>query len=459
MMKRRDFLKKGTLTSLVPFVGSAAFATQRIDPSVFQEPNQELPIVKETDVIVCGGGPAGIGAAISAARSGAKTTLIEMHGCLGGVWTASLLSNIIDHGAKKGIMKELVDRLNATDGQYDAKKYDAELMKWTLDEMCREAGVEVRLHTRVTAAYLDKQKKIDCIATESFSGREAWKAKVFIDTTGNGELAARAGCEFSMGEPGTGRVQPMSLMVILSGINEADLVREGYVKGLGKDGSPTSEGKKKLHQDILAAGVDASYTMPSFFTVRSDMVALMTNHQYGASALNADAITKATLEARNEVNQIVNALRKTGGMWANLRIVNSAAQIGIREGRRIHGLYMLTKEDLIRGAQFEDGVCNVTFVVDIHSLVKGEGGGYGAGGVKMKPYQIPLRSLIAKDVDNLMMAGRCISGDFYAHASYRVTGNAVPMGEAAGKVSAKAALTGRLPWQVGWNEVEELAKN
>lgn len=451
MLDRRKFLKAGALTSLTPWLGEDLLARTKADEA--NEPKRTLPVVKETDVIVCGGGPAGIGAALSAARSGAKTTLIEVHGCLGGVWTASLLSNIIDSGGKTGIMKELIDRLNATDGQYVATKYDAELMKWTLDEMCREAGVEVRLHTRVTAAYRDKSNKIDYIATESFSGREAWKAKVFIDTTGNGELAARAGCQFEVGEPDTGRVQPMSLMVILSGLNEEDLVREGYVKGYGKDGSPSESGKKKLHADILAAGIDASYSMPSFFSIRPDMVALMVNHQYGVSALDAGAVTQATLEARNEVNRIVNALRKTGGMWANLRIVTSAAQIGIREGRRIHGLYTLTKEDLMRGAQFEDGVCMVNFVVDIHSLVKGEGGGYGSGGVKMKPYQIPLRSLIAKDVDNLMMAGRCISGDFYAHASYRVTGNAVPMGEAAGRVSARAALTGRLPKEVGWTEV------
>jgi hypothetical protein len=104
----------------------------------------------------------------------------------------------------------------------------------------------------------------------------------------------------------------------------------------------------------------------------------------------------------------------------------------------------------MEGAQFDDGVCTVRFVVDIHSLVKGEGGGYGSKGVKMKPYQIPLRSLIAKDIDNLMMAGRCISGDFYAHASYRVTGNAVPMGEAAGKVAAKAALSNRMPKEIKW---------
>jgi hypothetical protein len=452
MLKRRDFLKSSARTALIP---TSEWSDNYLDNShkSVTEPKRQLPIIQETDVIVCGGGPAGIGAALSAARSGAKTTLIEVHGCLGGVWTASLLSNIIDHEGKTGIMKEIINRLDATDAQYTAKKYDAELMKWTLEQMCKEAGVDVRLHTRVSAAYKDKQNKIDFITTESFSGREAWKAKVFIDTTGNGELAARAGCGFYMGEPQTGKVQPMSLMVILSGLNEDDLVKAGYIKGYGKDGSPSETGKKKLHAEILKTGIDASYTMPSFFSIRPEMVALMVNHQYGVLATDAAAISQATIEARNEVNKIIDGLRKLGGIWSKVRIVTTAAQIGIREGRRIHGLYSLTKEDLMRGAKFEDGVCTVNFVVDVHSLVKGEGGGYGNNGVKMKPYQIPLRSLIAKDVNNLMMAGRCISGDFYAHASYRVTGNAVPMGEAAGKIAAKAALTMRLPKEIKWNEV------
>jgi hypothetical protein len=114
---------------------------------------------------------------------------------------------------------------------------------------------------------------------------------------------------------------------------------------------------------------------------------------------------------------------------------------------------MLTAEDLIKGADFEDGICKVTFTVDVHALEKKDGGGYGSAGVKMKPYDIPLRSLIARDIDGLMMAGRCISGDFFAHASYRVTGNAVAMGEAAGKTAAYAALHSKLPHHVEFSKV------
>ncbi|PWJ58578.1 FAD dependent oxidoreductase [Dyadobacter jejuensis] len=454
-MKRRNLIKAGLFgPMLLQNIGLGASPTPRKNKEgMVEEPKKSLTVVRDTDVIVCGGGPAGFAAALSAARSGAKTTLIELHGCLGGIWTSGLLSNIIDHENKSGIMKELIYRLDQTDAQLTAKKYDAEQMKWVLEEMCREAGVEIRLHTRVTGAYSDKNKQIDFITTESFSGREAWKAKVFIDATGNGDLAATAGCGFDMGEPTTGRVQPMSLMVILSGLKDSDLLKEGYIRGLGRNGSPTTEGKKKLHADIMKIGIDTSYSMPSFFTIRPDTIALMMNHQYGVSAIDADAISKATMEARNEINKVIAGLRATGGIWSNVRIATSAAQIGIREGRRIHGLYMLSKEDLLKGAQFPDGVCDVKFTVDVHALEKIEGGGYSNSGVKMKPYQIPLRSLIAKDFDNLMMAGRCISGDFYAHASYRVTGNAVPMGEAAGKVAAKATATNRLPKAVKWNEV------
>jgi len=138
-----------------------------------------------------------------------------------------------------------------------------------------------------------------------------------------------------------------------------------------------------------------------------------------------------------------------------VKIVATSSHIGVREGRRIHGLYTVTAEDLRTGARHEDAVCRVTFCVDIHSTRREHGGACGSAGIRVKPYDVPLRALIARDVRGLMLAGRCISGDFFAHASYRVTGNAVAMGEAAGKVAARAAATDRLPHQVPWAEVRE----
>ena len=445
-MDRRKILKSIALSGTLPFAGFNAVANvSGAQDGVLTEPSRKINVVNESDVIVCGGGPAGIAAAISAARQGAKTTLIEMYGCLGGIWTTGLLSFIIDYEQKPGIMRELAARLEKSDAQHTAKIYDAELMKYTLDQMCLEAGVNIRLHTRIVGAYKDSRNKLEHIVTESFSGREAWKAKQFIDTTGNGELSALAGCEYEVGEPGTGKTQPMSLMGLLTGLDEKELIANSLMleKGLVKPGS-----KELFYEEIKRAGMEASYTKPTLFGVRPGLVAMMANHQYEVSAMDANQITKATLEARAEINQMIEGLRTLGGIWKNVRMVATGSQIGIREGRRIKGHYMVSKEDLIKGASFEDAVCKVDFPVDIHSLVKKDGGGYGRGGVQAQPYEIPLRSLIAKDVDGLMMAGRCISGDFFAHASYRVTGNAVAMGEAAGMVSARAALNKTLAQKI-----------
>lgn len=441
----------GTVLPHLPLRALGGSHKEYASNSIFKEPEKKVSIVEETDVIVCGGGPAGIAAAIASARSGARTRLIEFHGCLGGIWTVGLLSNLIDHENKDGVMAEIVKRLDASDAQVGARNYDAEFMKVLLDEMCREAGVDVRLHTRVVAAYKNSRNRLETIITESQSGREAWRAKTFIDTTGNGDLAAQAGCTFDIGHPESGKTQPASMMAILTGITQYDMIRHNLIKHAGVQGS---DHKLNLKKELQLGGFDPSYGMPTLFLVRDDLFAMMANHQYSMNSLNAQDITDATLQSRAEVNGMVNGLRKRGGIWGNLRIVATSEQIGMREGRRIKGLYALTKEDLIKGARFDDAVCRSTFSVDVHALEGKENKGYGNEGIKAKPYDIPLRSLIAKDVGGLMMAGRCISGDFFAHASYRVTGNAVAMGEAAGRVAAKAALTNRLSHEVAWKEVQ-----
>ena len=196
--------------------------------------------------------------------------------------------------------------------------------------------------------------------------------------------------------------------------------------------------------------------LPSIHPIRRDLFKLMVNHEYGFSSTNAVEVTRATLQARKEIHEIINALKLNGGVWKNLKVVATAEQIGTREGRRIRGLYTVTKEDLIKGARFDDAICRVTFGVDVHSVSKkeeeGENSPYNQN-VRSKAYDIPLRALIAKDVGGLMMAGRCISGDFIAHSSYRVTGNAVIMGQAAGKTAAFASKNSLLPHEVDFKSL------
>lgn len=419
--------------------------TDSFPPSLVEHP-RSVPTAGDADVLVAGGGPAGFAAAVAAARAGARTFLIETHGQLGGVWTSGLLSWIIDHENKSGILTELLARLQARGGRAARKDgkptsaYDAELMKLTLEEMCAEAGVRVRLHTRVCAAARDGARITHAI-TESKSGREAWSARVFVDATGDGDLAARAGCGFDWGDE-QGRTMPMTMMALLCGVQEPEI--RPFING---EGAPWGVPHRALREAIQRGGHTPSYDHPALFRIRDDLYALMANHEYGERADDAEGLTRATLRARRELHAIVEALRRAGGPWRDVRIVATPAQIGVREGRRVHALYTVTVADLERGARHEDAICRATFCVDVHPPDPREGG-VSNRGIRSQPYDIPLRALIARDAENLLLAGRCISGDHLAHSSYRVTGNACVMGQAAGVCAALASQRGVLPRDV-----------
>jgi hypothetical protein len=419
------------------------------------EPARDLPIIEEVDVLVAGGGPAGVCAALAAARAGARTRLIEAHGCLGGIWTAGLLGWVIDGENKGGLLAEILARVGdggSTPGHRRIR--DPEIMKCVLESLCLEAGVQVRLHTRITAAARDGGNRLAVAISESPGGREAWAARVFIDATGDGHLAAAAGCGFDFGRreaDGVVRTQPMSLLALLGGVRATDIAAAVHdsVRPWDSDAA-VIRGILKRH------GVEPSYGHPMLFPLADDLYVMMANHQYGVSGLDAQGLSDATIQARAEIQRIVAALRAEAGPWSGLRLIATGSQIGIREGRRIHGRHRVTVDELVGGARHADAVCRATFCVDVHATDPRSGKGLGSEGVRTQPYDIPLRALIAADIDGLLMAGRCISGDFLAHASYRVTGNAAAMGQAAGTCAALAACSGRLPHQVPFAEVAAL---
>ncbi|WP_138476707.1 FAD-dependent oxidoreductase [Dyadobacter bucti] len=461
-LNRRKFIQSAIASTGAAALPALALGAEAAKPGEFKEPAQNIPVKDEVDVIVCGAGPAGVSAAIAAARAGARTQLLEIHGCLGGVWTAGLLTYIFDFN-KPGLTKEIKAKLDGRGARRnqiaDQFVYHPDEMKLLLEEMCAEAGVKFRLHTRVAAAYKDKNQ-LTTVITESKSGREAWKAKVFIDATGDGDLGAQAGNSWEIGQGGdTCPCQPLTLNTLAVVRDPAALKQ--YISFY------TNEGDKKnwhvpavnaFSKEIERAGIKPSYGMPTLFLIRDNLVMIMVNHEYNIKAFDADEITEATVRARAEVYNIVRGLNSLGGPWEGMQIVATPEQIGIRDGRRIHGRYMVKKEDLVVGARHFDAVVRPTFGVDIHAADRktNEIETISRGGIKMIPYDIPLRALIAKEVDGLMMAGRCISGDFTSHASYRVTGNAVAMGEAAGVVAAIASKSARLPHEVEWKEAEQL---
>ncbi|MDF2924744.1 MAG: glucose-inhibited division protein [Paenibacillaceae bacterium] len=415
--------------------------------SYIEEKARSIPVAGQYDVIVCGGGPAGVAAAVAAARGGARTCLMEWHGCLGGIWTAGALAYIIDGANKTGLLPELLARLD----EHQARTgfvCDVETTKLVLEQMCEEAGVAVRLHTRIASALTGADGRLAAIVTESKSGREAWRAELFIDATGDGDLAAYAGCGFDIGEEHTGRTQPMSLIALVAGPDNERIPH--FTK-------PESQSRANLLAELHRAGFNPSYHRPALWHIRDGLYIMMANHQYGVSGLNADDITAATLAARKELHEMIRALRSLGGVWAELRLVGTGEQIGVREGRRIHGRYTVSIEDIVAGVRHEDGICRVSFKVDVHALDGAKTKvfeGYNDKYVNMAiPYDIPLRALIAKDVDGLLLAGRCISGDFLAHSSYRVTGNAVQIGQAAGVLAAAAIRQGVRPQDVAWENV------
>jgi len=418
-----------------------------MNPISINEPARRTLVSETADVVVCGGGPAGIAAAISAARAGARTRLLEGHGALGGIWTTGLLGYVLDADKREGLLPELVERLKARDSHRLRNGanflFHPEVMKVVLEEMCLEAGVELRFHTHVVAAMVSPQKRLEAVITESKSGREAWMAPVFIDCTGDGDVGALAGCSFSVGREGTGEVQPLSLLAMVSGIDPDELNAFFDERRKGD-----WAGKHAFLEALREGGHEPSYGYPGLFHVRDQLFIIMANHQYGVPHDDAQAITDATIRARSQVEECMKALRRQGGVWRNLELVATGAQIGVREGRRIHGRETVTVGDLAAGRARENAVCRVTFGIDVHSTNPGRTKGIEAAPVQTRPYDIPYGSLVAADVEGLLMAGRCISGDFLTHSSYRVTGNAVAMGEAAGRAAARCVREGRPPHEI-----------
>ncbi len=465
-LSRRGFLSTAAAAPALAAVSTSATGDEPVEPKTgtakldeFLEPAREIPLAADADVIVCGGGPAGVTAAIMAARAGAKVRLFEWRGCLGGIWTAGLLGYFLDFD-KPGFAAELRQKLDERDARANSHSnsrfcYQPEALKLLLEELCVEAGVKFQYHTKVSAAFREG-RRLSTIVTESKSGRQAWKAPVFIDTTGDGDLGFQAGCGFEVGISEDCPCQPMSLNALLV-VRDPEALREFIRFGQPQPGDLTDNEKKvRIREALVKAGHFPSYASPTMWHVRDNLVFAMMNHEYGIKAWDAAEITAATVRARAEMNAMVSGLNNLGGAWEGIQLVATAEQIGVRDGRRIRGRYTVLQDDLVKGARHDDAIVRVHFGIDVHAITAEHNKKHAVmpKKVKMQPYDIPLRALIAKDVDGLMMAGRCISGDFISHSSYRVTGNAVAMGEAAGVTAAIASRSGRLPNEVAWNELQ-----
>ncbi|HEC41478.1 MAG TPA: FAD-dependent oxidoreductase, partial [Bacteroides sp.] len=328
-MKRRNFFK----LSIPAVAGMSIHSCQvndssdhRVEDGKLIEKARQTEIKGRYDIIICGAGPAGVCSAISAARSGASILLVEVNGCLGGVWTAGLLSWILDWEDKEGLLAEITGKLikdSGTPENYQGRNFpfDVEKMKALLEELCLETGrIDILLHTRLVDA-VRREKDITHIITESKSGREAWEGEIFIDCSGDGDLAALAGCEFEMGDPETGLTQPFSMLAMISGVTLNEI--EPFVRNNNDMSS-----KKRLLEQFTEAGLNPSIKTPGIYPIRNDLFMVMFNHVYEKSGIDTRDVTSATIRSRQEINVLVNGLKSIGGPWKNLYLVATAEHIG-----------------------------------------------------------------------------------------------------------------------------------
>lgn len=418
-----------------------------MDIAYCEEPARRLPVFRNVDVLVLGSGPAGVGAAISAAREGACTLLVEQTSDVGGVATSGLMSHWTGH-TKGGFYEELLERTHHTYGpnpklsDEEMKIFiDHERLKTELLDMLEDSGAEVLLNTMACAPIMDGAL-IRGVIVESKSGRQAILAKIVVDCTGDGDIAARAGAEFTLGREADHSMQPMTLMVQVGGV---DVERIEYVNAFEETYEIPEGDIQSVAKRYIKAPAGHALIYPSVFP---SVVTLNMTNATGVDGTNAQDVTRAYIQCRRQLPEIMAFLTEHVPGFENSYLLKSAAQIGVRETRHFKGLYTLTEEDILSARIFDDWVITrAHFNFDVHNIT---GAGLDETGCQQKfaqrqGYTIPYRCFVPEKVDGLLLAGRNISGTHMAHSNYRAMPICANMGQSMGIAAAICARNGYLP--------------
>lgn len=446
------------------------------------EPARQIPVIAQPDILVAGAGPAGIGAAVAAARNGARVLLVERYGFLGGNLTIAMVNPMFTfHDVQgrqviRGIAGEVVDRLveltaslgHVRDLTFDNASmtpFDPEGMKLSLFQMVKQAGVDLLLHTWVVDA-IRNGSQVESIIVENKSGRQAIQPKMIIDCSADADIVAKVGAPFVKGREQDGLMQPVTLFFRIAGVDDTRL--RNWMKAnrhLLKDSPTDAEidgsqalaflGLQTLVKEAMARGefpADAAPRILLYQLPREGQVAVNTTRLQGIDGTNADDLTRAEYLTREQAWQIHQFLRAHVGGFEESYILDTGVQVGVRETRHIIGDYTLTEDDVLSGRAFPDGIACGTFAIDIHPP-EGEQQVYTGSGKAV--YEIPYRSCIPQGVDNLLVAGRSISATHAAFGSARVMATAMGIGQGAGTAAAQAVKAGQTTREVDIAQVRK----
>lgn len=394
------------------------------------------------NLVVAGGGLSGVAAAVSAAREELRVLLVEKSGCLGGAIANNLVypfmpywtKNSKDKNAAKkylsqGIFKEMKERHDKYVDDCKDHEFNSEYLKIVLDDMTAEAGVDVLFHGIVYGVKTDGRNLTEVEVTAK-AQKFTVQADFFIDATGDGELFYLAGCDYQLGRESDSLCQPMTTCFRMSGV-DLDLFTEErpHLQELYKEKQAKGE-ITNPRENILV-----------FFGVGEDVLHFNSTRVVKLDPTNPFDVSKAEVIARKQIHELISFLRENSDAFHESALISVAVDIGVRESRKLKGVHILEGDELINCTRFEDSIALGNYDIDIHSPT-----GTGTSHRYFKDgefYTIPYRSLLPKEYDNLLVAGRCLSATHEAQASVRIMPICCCLGEAAGTAVSIAYKTNK----------------